>query len=80
MRFAFSLLLIAIGISFVLPSDAYKAALFVSCGVLVFLLMRGSEPTAADVDETDEDDAEYDDERRYNPRADRHSELTWRRG
>jgi hypothetical protein len=78
MRFAFSLLLIAIGVSFLLPSDAFKAALFVSCGVLVFLLMRDSEPTAPDV--TDDAEQEYDDDERYDPRGDRYSELTWRRG
>jgi hypothetical protein len=40
MRFAFSLSLAAIGVSFLLPSDGYKAALFVLCGALVFLFMK----------------------------------------
>ncbi|MDX0789213.1 hypothetical protein GOD70_22245 [Sinorhizobium medicae] len=39
MRFAFSLLLTAIGVSFLLPSDGYKAALFILCAGTVALFM-----------------------------------------
>lgn len=71
MRFAFSLSLAAIGVSFLLPSEGYKAALFVSCGALVFFFM--DEPKAATdhipvANEADwNSDFDDDDERRdYN--------------
>ncbi|RVH50687.1 hypothetical protein [Sinorhizobium meliloti] len=69
MRFAFSLSLAAIGVSFLLPSDGYKAALFVLCGALVFLFMQeprlAMESTVAkeaesDSDHCDVDQADYD--------------------
>ncbi|PII38687.1 hypothetical protein T190_17035 [Sinorhizobium meliloti CCBAU 01290] len=62
MRFAFSLSLIAIGVSFLLPSDGYKAALFVSCGVLLFLILRDPKPPAAKAREEPEPDSAYDDD------------------
>lgn len=43
MKFGFSLSLAAVGVSFLLPSDGYKAALFIACAVLVFVLMRDEE-------------------------------------
>lgn len=39
MRFAISLSLAAIGVSFLLPSDGYKAALFILCAGTVALFM-----------------------------------------
>lgn len=39
MRFAFSLSLAAIGVSFLLPSDGLKAALFILCAGTVALFM-----------------------------------------
>lgn len=65
MRIAFSLSLIAIGVSFLLPSDAYKAALFVSFGILLFLLMRDPEPTVSDAHEATDAGPEYDEDGRY---------------
>ncbi|RMI21376.1 hypothetical protein [Sinorhizobium meliloti] len=43
MRFAFSLSFAAIGISFLLPSDGYRAALFIACAALSFVVMREEE-------------------------------------
>ncbi|MDX0543477.1 hypothetical protein GOL45_29295 [Sinorhizobium medicae] len=40
MRFAFILSLAAIGVSFLLPSDGYKAALFLICAGLAYLFMK----------------------------------------
>jgi hypothetical protein len=40
MRFAVSLSLAAIGLSFLLPSDGYKAALFIACAALAFVVME----------------------------------------
>ncbi|MDK1374546.1 MULTISPECIES: hypothetical protein [unclassified Sinorhizobium] len=40
MRFAFTLSLAAVGISFLLPSDGLKAALFIACAILAFVVMR----------------------------------------
>ncbi|GCA51800.1 hypothetical protein KGO5_04257 [Sinorhizobium sp. KGO-5] len=66
MRFAFSLAFAAVGVSFLLPSDGYKAALFVLCGALVFFLMPGPELAMADVrqvnDVEQEDEDSYDDD------------------
>ncbi|WP_457814196.1 hypothetical protein U8C43_24450 [Sinorhizobium meliloti] len=48
MRFAVSLSLAAIGVSFLLPSDGYKAALFIACAALAFVVMGEEEPELAD--------------------------------
>jgi len=47
MRFAVSLSLAAIGISFLLPSDGYKAVLFLACAALAFVVMGEEEPELA---------------------------------
>jgi hypothetical protein len=49
MRFAFSLSLAAIGVSFLLPSDGYKAAFFLSCGLVAFMFIRESKPPVEEV-------------------------------
>lgn len=43
MRFAVSLSLAAIGVSFLLPSDGYRGALFIACAALAFVVMREEE-------------------------------------
>ncbi|MDX0106663.1 MULTISPECIES: hypothetical protein [Sinorhizobium] len=43
MKFGLSLSLAAAGVSFLLPSDGYKAALFFICSVVVFVAMREEE-------------------------------------
>ncbi|XNY07043.1 hypothetical protein ACMFL9_26510 [Sinorhizobium meliloti] len=47
MRFAVSLSLAAIGVSFLLPSDGYKAALFIACAALAFVVINDEEPEFA---------------------------------
>lgn len=60
MRFAFSLSLAAIGVSFLLPSDGYKALLFISCGALAFLVMQEPHPAMAEMSEASETELEND--------------------
>lgn len=62
MRFAFSLSLAAIGVSFLLPSDGYKAMLFIACGALVFMFMQESKPAIAEIREASEAELENDGE------------------
>lgn len=67
MRFAFSLSLAALGVSYLLPSDIYKAALFVLCGAMVFLFMPEPELAMADcrginASEQEDEDNRYDDD------------------
>ncbi|RVH74286.1 hypothetical protein CN203_23700 [Sinorhizobium meliloti] len=56
MRFAVSLSLAAIGVSFLLPSDGYKAALFIACAALAFLVMEEEEPELAGISGAPEND------------------------
>lgn len=65
MRFAFSLSLAAIGVSFLLPSDGYKAALLISSSVLVFFTIRDPKPALAKDREASEPSLEYDEDPSY---------------
>ncbi|MGH0241824.1 hypothetical protein NKY70_31650 [Sinorhizobium meliloti] len=65
MRFAFSLSLAAIGVSFLLPSDGYKAALLISSSVLLFFTNRDPKPALAKDSEASEPSSEYDEDRSY---------------
>lgn len=77
MRFAFSLLLAAIGVSFLLPSDGYKAALFILCAGTVALFMpepqSGMSSAVADSNESPEgfiDDKQADSDQDYSEHYD----------
>ncbi|MBB4187363.1 hypothetical protein GGE07_004027 [Sinorhizobium terangae] len=63
MRLAFSLLLAAIGISFLLPSDGYKAAFFIACAPFAYFLTKETsiEPQRAfaGTDQATSDDDDY---------------------
>lgn len=78
MRFAVSFSLAAVGVSFLLPSDGYKAALFFACAALAFVVM-GEEELDADPefvplghgpnadDQYREDDMDDDERARHYP-------------
>ncbi|RVJ89838.1 hypothetical protein [Sinorhizobium meliloti] len=60
MRFAFSLSLAAIGVSFLLPSDGYKAALFIACAALVILFMQEPKLATEAIPVAKEAEPDYD--------------------
>ncbi|RVL48489.1 hypothetical protein CN138_09175 [Sinorhizobium meliloti] len=55
MRVVLSLALAAAGISFLLPSDGYRAALFIACAAGVFFVMKEPEEGPEDPEKEVED-------------------------